>query len=84
MGQAGYYCPVCFFLFLWNKLLKRTTLLSLLLILGLSGCAETPNEDTLGQDTATETNVEYVEQGTQYNVKGTYDPFEGSTAPCGI
>jgi len=57
--------------------LKRTTLLSLLLILGLSGCAETPNDEALNQETATETNAEYVEQVTQYNVKGTYDPFEG-------
>lgn len=65
------------FLFSWNKPLKRTTLLSLLLILGLSGCAETPNDEALNQETATETNAEYVEQVTQYNVKGTYDPFEG-------
>ncbi|WP_245823657.1 MlaA family lipoprotein [Photobacterium proteolyticum] len=48
--------------------MKNLTILTFLLVLGLSGCAETPNEEGL---------TEYVEQDAQYNIKGTYDPFEG-------
>ena len=62
------------FLFPWNDPLKRTLFFSLLVIIGLSGCAKTP--DTEAQNT-TETNAEVAEQQAQYNVPGTYDPFEG-------
>ncbi|MCW8328216.1 MlaA family lipoprotein [Photobacterium sp. SDRW27] len=63
--------------------MKRITLLSLFLVLGLSGCAETPKSETSSSQDAThqqeftETNAEYAEQDAQYNVSGTYDPFEG-------
>ncbi|WP_299016250.1 MlaA family lipoprotein [uncultured Photobacterium sp.] len=57
--------------------MKKITLLSLLLILGLTGCAETPNEEKLNQSSTVETNVEYDRLDANTNDSGVYDPFEG-------
>ncbi|ELR65075.1 Lipoprotein [Photobacterium marinum] len=56
--------------------MKRITIFSLLLILGLTGCAETPNDENLNQTTV-ETNTDYQNTEDDYNAEGVYDPFEG-------
>ncbi|UXI00549.1 MlaA family lipoprotein [Photobacterium sp. TY1-4] len=56
--------------------MKKITLLSFLFALLLTGCAETPHDET-AEAVEAETNVVQVEAEPEFNVAGTYDPFEG-------